>query len=237
MNLREGAGREAGKAEGGAESGPVGGGEDVGVFDDDDGLALTGDAGAEERIQIVDGGEIGRNHGLKRGAAGGERIFTAHFVHGARAEIMQRNDADDCRREGFGNFRIAEVGDVAHAIYFEVVNFRAEGFAYLARFAGKIDEDAAGINDVDREAVRFQPGGDGGEIFLRQAEALAEFLGGEPIVIIGRAGSVQLVNKFGERLLLLRRALQLQEHVVHGRIPGQSAAIIFGDSLPRACCR
>ena len=59
MDLRERSGRVSGQAEGRAERGPVRGAEDVGVFDQHDGLALAGNTGVENGIQVVDGGEIG----------------------------------------------------------------------------------------------------------------------------------------------------------------------------------
>ncbi len=43
---------------------PVRGGIEVTVFEHDDGLALAGITGAKKRIEIVDGGQVGRHDQL-----------------------------------------------------------------------------------------------------------------------------------------------------------------------------
>src|SRR6202042_3941510 len=60
MDLREASRGVAREPEGGTECSPVRGGEDVGVFNYDDGLALPRKALAEQRIQVVNGGQISR---------------------------------------------------------------------------------------------------------------------------------------------------------------------------------
>jgi len=46
----------------------------------------------------------------------------------------------------------------------------------------KIDEHSAGIDYVDLEAVRDEPGADGVEVGLSDAKAFAELLRGDPFV-------------------------------------------------------
>ena len=91
-----------------------------------------------------------------------------------RPEIVHRDDARHGRRQGLRNLRIAEVGDMTHAIHIQIVNGGVKRAPHLAGIARKIDHHAAGIDRVNREAVRFQPAGDGLDIGLREAEVLAK---------------------------------------------------------------
>ena len=61
----------------------------------------------------------------------------------------------------------------------EVMDFRLEGFADLASAAGKIDDQAAGIDHVHLKALRPEPGGNSVEVGLVHTVAGAEFLCGE----------------------------------------------------------
>jgi len=61
----------------------------VDIFDHHDGLALAGVACAEKRIQVVDGREVGRHHGIVSTQGIGVISFRlAHFMLSARLEVM-----------------------------------------------------------------------------------------------------------------------------------------------------
>src|SRR5580704_1168942 len=117
------------------------------------------------------------------------------------------------------------------AFHFEVVNFRLEGLAYLDCSSGKINQHPAGIDHVDAETVGFKPGNDRVEVGLCQTKAFAELLRGQPVMEVWRTLCVELVNELLDGLLLLRRTLQLEQHVLHGKIVRHRAAIVRGPRL------
>ena len=243
MDLREGGGGVAGEAESLTEVAPVRSAEYVSVLNEHNGLVLAGNARAEERVQVVNLGQV-RGHDREIGAAEGVykcefRVGLMQMVHRMRAEVVQRDDAGYDGSESGGNSRIADVTDMLLAFDFKAVNFCLEGFVHLGGGAGKIDEHAAGIDDVDAEPLEFEPAGDGVEVRLRQAEAFAEFLRGHPVMEVWRAIGVEFVDELLEGLFLFRRALQLEQHVVHGEIVGHGAAIVrrprFGMGVAREC--
>ena len=141
---------------------------------------------------------------------------------------MQGDEADDGRGQRGGNLRIADIGVMLYAVDLEVVDFGAEGSADLAGGSGEVDERAAGVDDVDLQAVGGEPFGYRVDVFRGYAEFLAEFRGGEPVVVIRRS----LILEFGhvaiEGLLLFGRALQLQQDMLDGKGVGNHAAVVFG---------
>jgi len=150
-----------------------------------------------------------------------------HLVHGARPEIVERNHAGNDRGERRGDQGIAVVGDVMFTSDYKVSDVRLERFTHLGGGAGKIDEHAAGIDYVDREALRLKPSSDGVQVLLRYSVLLAELLCGDPLVEIGGARRVKFVDELFHRLLLLGGAVQQEQHVLHREVAGDGAAIIF----------
>ncbi len=74
-------------------------------------------------------------------------------------------------------------------------------------------------------------------VMIRRAEAGAEFLRRDPLVVI-RGGRVLLLAKQGgERGVLLGSALQAEHHVVHGQAIGCEAAIEFRAGERMNVCR
>jgi hypothetical protein len=126
---------------------------------------------------------------------------------------------------------IADVGNVLFAPDNKMVDFRLEGLTHLSSGAGEIDEHAAGINHIHAETVKPKPRSDGIKIGFRYSEPFAELLRGEPVMEIGRAGSVEFIEKLLKGFLLLRGALQLQEHVLHCEITCHGAAVVRKDSF------
>ncbi len=249
MDLREGTAGVGGEAEFTAEGGPVGGGVDVGVFDDGDGLALSGVAGGEERGEVVDGGEIAGDDGLEGAAAGGEgvagggelcrggageEIFRLRidvtagdvFMQGVGAEVVQRDDSGDDAGEGGGNLRVLHVGDVRGAVDAEVVDGGVQRGADAAGGAGEVDDQAAGGDLVDGEAAGGEPLGDLGDVVGGGTELLLKLRGREPLMEVGRGFAVELIDEEFELLFLLGGALELKQHVIEGEAVGDGAAVV-----------
>ena len=111
-----------------------------------------------------------------------------------------------------------------------------EGLTDLACRTREVDHNAAGVDLVDAKAMRLEPAGDGVDIVLRDSESLSKFLGGQPVVEIGRFLVVLLVDQFVKLPFLLGRALEKEQNVIDIEIVGDSAAIILGSSPPGACC-
>jgi len=232
VDLREGSRGVAGEAESLAEIIPVRSAEDIGVFNKYDGLSLARSACVENWIQVVNRGQV-RGHNRVSGAAQDVckcefRVGLAQMVHRMWAEVVERDNAGYDGSESGGNSRIADVANMPLTFDFQVVNFRLEGLAHVGGGAGEINEHAAGIDHVDVETMGFEPTGYGVEVGLRQAEAFAEFLRGQPVMEVWRTLRVERVEKLLEREFLLGRALQLEQHVVHSEIVHHGAAIVRG---------
>ena len=84
--------------------------------------------------------------------------------------------SNDCRRQRGRDPRVAHVGDVLLTVHLEIVNLGVEGLAHLTGRPGKFDHHAAGIDQIDGKAVRFEPSRDRRQVLLRQAVALSKLL-------------------------------------------------------------
>src|SRR6266446_2578704 len=79
-----------------------------------------------------------------------------------------------------GNLRIAYVGEMILALYVEVANLRAEGFAHLAHVPGKLDRRPAfGHLDV-LESLRVEPVGHGLYIGVHGPKSFAKIVRSQP---------------------------------------------------------
>ena len=125
-----------------------------------------------------------------------------------------------------GILRIAGVGHTQLAVDQVVVQLDMEGILDLARRAGVVDQDAVLIDMLDLQAIALQPFRDLVDVRLRQTEPLAEFGGLDPVLEQRRVGIVLLLDKLLQRLFLLRRALQQQQHVIQLQIGVDLAAIV-----------
>src|SRR5690349_2377126 len=107
MDLREGSRSVSGKAKGRAESAPVRRREDVGVFNENAGLTMARDARIEQRVQVVDFGQVRRDNrvGIKAELIlkSELRAGLMHLVHSVGPEIVERDDAyhhgSECGRD------------------------------------------------------------------------------------------------------------------------------------------
>ncbi len=86
----------------------------------------------------------------------------------------------------------------------------------------------AGIDAGDAEAVIAEPGFDGGDVLVGGAELCAELGRREPLVVIGRAGRVQLRDELAERGFLAGAALENEMHAVELHAVRRGAAIVGG---------
>ena len=189
MNLRESGRGVAGKAERRTEGGPIRSAEDVGVFNEHDGLALARNASGKEGIQIVNCGQVcGYNSvtGVAERVRKGEfRGGLTQMVHRMRAKIVERDNSSDDGSERDRDSRIADIANMLLTVDVEVVNFGLEGLAHVACGAGEINQHAAGIDHVHAKTLRRKPGRDDVEIGLRQTELFSEFLRSHPVMEIG----------------------------------------------------
>ncbi|HKF43431.1 MAG TPA: hypothetical protein VKG01_10045 [Thermoanaerobaculia bacterium] len=139
---------------------------------------------------------------------------------------MQRDEADHHRSERGWNPRIAHVGNVLLAPDLEVVDLRPKSLSDLARVTGKVNDHTAGIDEVDMKTLRLEPARQGVEILLRDTESVSEFPRREPLVKVLGLGIVELLDELLKGLLLLGRAVQLEQHVLEARIVCNRAAIV-----------
>ena len=110
---------------------------------------------------------------------------------------------------------------------FEVPDIGPEGFAHLGRVAGKVNHHAAGIDNVDFKALVLQPIRYCVQILLCHAVLLSKLLSGDPLMKIGRTLRMQFFQELLQGQFLLRRASQLEQHVVHRVVSVYRAAIIL----------
>ena len=116
-------------------------------------------------------------------------------MHRMRTKIMQRNDAQNRRCKRRRNLRVAHICDVIRSVNFEIVNLSVEGRAHLRRRSREINEHSTRVDNVDREAVCFEPMCNRFQILLRQPESLAKLLCREPLVEVWRSRIVKLINE------------------------------------------
>ena len=131
------------------------------------------------------------------------------------------------------NLRVGQIGDVGFAVDFNLVEGVWKASRTEPAEPGNVDHHAVGIDLVDGQAVVLKPAGDLVDIFLGDAEA-AEFLGRKPFVEVGRVAVVEFVDQLVEQLLLLRRALKLNENVIEERAVRDRAAVVRGVLCLRA---
>ena len=121
----------------------------------------------------------------------------ADVVGGLLVDGVEAANGLDGGANGRGDHGVGVDGEALRAADGVVVHLGLEGAADVGRGAAESDKDAAGRDPVDVQALGLEPAGDGGDVLVGEAEALAHFGGGEPVVIVGRGG-VLLV---GEKLL------------------------------------
>src|SRR5215467_10975642 len=98
------------------------------------------------------------------------------------------------------------------------MNLRMESLLDLRLEAGELDYGAAVGNAIDLETVVLEPSGDELKVLVRRAELQAELVGCEPFVVVGRGFVLLIVEKLVQGELLLRIALEDQQHALHWQI-------------------
>jgi len=117
------------------------------------------------------------------------------------------------------------------AVDIQLMHLGVEGLTQLARRTREVDQNSAEVDLVDAKAMRLEPVGDGVNIFLRHSKPLPKFSRGQPMVEIRRLPVVELVDQFVERLFLLGRALQQEEHVIDVEAVRDRPPIVLGVCL------
>src|SRR6185437_3415440 len=107
-----------------------------------------------------------------------------------------------------GNLRRVGVGVVHLPIHHVAVNLSVEGGTQQADGSGDIERLPARFDAVHGEALAGEPVFDGGEVLVGGAETGAELGGGEPLVVVGRAGSVLLLDELAQAGFLRGTALE-----------------------------
>jgi hypothetical protein len=107
---------------------------------------------------------------------------------------------------------------VLYPFNFQLMDFRAESAAHLLSGSRKIDDHAARVNHIDFEAVGSEPMRHLFQVFFRYAKSVSKFVRANPIVKVRGIRVVERVNELLDRFLLLGRAAQLQQHVLHGEV-------------------
>src|SRR3954452_5829045 len=94
------------------------------------------------------------------------------------------------------------------------------------------DEDLAGCDPVDMQALRLQPAADGIDIRVRRSEAQADLDGSEPMMVVRRSRILLLGEKLFESLLGLRGSRQYHGESLH-RLRRLDGAGVIGGNGPR----
>ena len=144
---------------------------------------------------------------------------------------MQRYHAGYHGFQSRWNLRIAHIRKVPCAVHLQIVNLRAVGVAHLSGSAAEINDQPARLNSMNGKPMRFEPTGNGGDIFLGNAVMLGELIGSQPFVEIRRLGVVQIVDILVQRGLAFGRPFQLEQHVIQGKAIGDDAAIVLNGRL------
>jgi hypothetical protein len=223
-------GKGARKSVGRAKRAPIAQRIGIRVLYHDYSLALARQPCGKQRIQIVDSRQIRRRDRLARAPKSVTRaavgVVWNRVTLRLGPEIIERHDAHHRRRQGSRYLRVAHVGDVHRPVHVQVMNFSVERIADLARGTREIDHHLVGIDLVDLEAMRSEPSLDGVEVFRSQSVPLTDLLRGQPVMVMRRLGVLEFIDVPVERLLLLGRPPQLEQHVIHREICGNGAAIV-----------
>ncbi len=147
---------------------------------------------------------------------------------GLGTEVIEGGESADDGRESRGNLGIVGIGVVGLAVHDVLVNLGVEGIAHLSHAAGELESALAGIDLRDDEAVAAEPGFDGGDVLIGGSELRAELVRGEPLVVVGRAGRVDLRDELAECGLLVRAALEGELDAVKPHAVGRGAAVVGG---------
>ncbi len=164
------------------------------------------------------------------------RHSTRNMQHGLGGKIVQRHHPRHRRRQRRRNLRVAGVGPVLLTVHQVGVDLGVEGGLNLRLHAGKFDHSASVRDAVHLEAVRLQPSGDELQVLIRRSEVNAEFIGSEPLVVIRRSFVLLVVEQGAQGMVLLRAALQHQQHALQGQVRRRRRRYQTGVAPVGACC-
>ena len=107
-----------------------------------------------------------------------------------------------------------------------LMNWGMKRFLHLAGGAGELYQSTS-FGRAHLKAVRLEPRRDGLNVGIGRAELFAELCGSEPFVIVRRSLVLLIVEQTPEGGLLLRAALQNQQHSFHGEAGRRRAQVEF----------
>ena len=100
-------------------------------------------------------------------------------------KVVQRSHSRHRRRERGRNLRVTGVRPVLFAIHQIFVNLRVQGFFHLRFDSGELNDRFPVGHAVHLQSVPLQPSGDGLNVLIGRAKLRTEFVGREPLVVIG----------------------------------------------------
>src|SRR5258708_9991672 len=195
----------------------------------------------ESSRNVVDFREVGRTDRVE--TASGSRELWYHAAvsrarKGARAmvhrlswKIMEREHTIHDGRQRHWDLRVAYVGLAGFAVHIEMMDFRMKRISDLPCVSRKLDGRARSAHLDSLESLASKPVGYCLNIGIGRPKLCAELLRRQPLMKIGRILALLLPHQFLQRRILLRAALQQQQHAAHGRCVAHPSLIKF---LPAA---
>src|SRR5258708_2715790 len=141
-------------------------------------------------------------------------------------KIVQREHASCGWQKCSRDLRIAGIGPVLLSADHVLVDWGMKRFLHLAGGAGELNQSTSS-GRAHLKAVRLEPRRDGLNVGIGRAELFAELCGSEPLVIVRRSLVLLIVEQTPEGGLLLRTALQNQQHPFHRKAGRRCAEVEF----------
>jgi len=150
-------------------------------------------------------------------------------------EVVQGNNACNCRCECSRDLRIAPIGDMPDASDIEVMKRSAECTAHLGRGPRKVNGSC--VDHIDCKTLGLEPVGDRFDVLGSQAELLLELLGSKPFVVSRRAWILDLLKQLSSSSFFFPWQPQLELHVLHRKGVGNPPTVIACISLGNCVTR
>jgi hypothetical protein len=206
--------------------------------DDRNRLTAAGDAGFVDGIDVILHGKIARRHQkdlaaarwirpLRRGLMG-SRVELSLSEDGQPRlgmEVVDRRQARNDRCQRGGDRWVGRIRQMCLAVDLIAMNLGLKGLAHLPSRSAEFDRQPPGVHPVDGQSMRLEPAGHGAHIRVCGSVEAAKLLRLDPLMKGGIARRVRILKKILKRRLLLRRALQQQQHSPRGQRVSHSSKI------------
>ena len=153
------------------------------------------------------------------------RFHDSH--HWLGAEIVEGQEAADDGGEDGGDAGVGGVGDVGFAVNVIVMNLGVEGSGDLGGGAAEFEHEAVVGDGPEGESLGLEPGLDGLDVRVGDAELASELVGREPVVVLGRRLVLNVDEELVEGLLLLVAGLKKKDDALEGQA-GIDGALVEG---------